>query len=230
MIPTPYYQDQHVTLYHGDCLELSELWVNADVLVTDPPYGMDYQSGHRKQKLAKIHGDKTADLRNQMLKKWRNENQSKPGLLFGRWSVEAPEGERQRLIWWKKGSPGMGDLRIPWGPAHEDIHLIGHGWNVSTTGQKRQGSVIPMPNKSSGRHVEANRTGHPTPKPVELMEALITRCPPGVIADPFAGAGATLVAAKNLSRRAIGIELEERYCETVAKRLSQISTNLGAEK
>ena len=93
---------------------------------------------------------------------------SKPGLLFGRWSVEAPEGERQRLIWWKKGSPGMGDLRIPWGPAHEDIHLIGHGWNVYQPLALKHGSSRCL-TRAAGDTARLTAQAA-TPKPVlELM-------------------------------------------------------------
>ena len=76
---------------------------------------------------------------------------------------------------------------------------------------------------ATGHVASWQRSVHPTPKPVGLMERLISKCPPGIIADPLAGSGATLLAARNVGRRVIGVELEERYCEAIARRLSQMT-------
>lgn len=220
---TVYYQDDLITLYNGDCLAVPE-WLDADVLVTDPPYGMGYRSRAKSVANATIVGDKSTEARDAAIDAW---GALKPALVFGRWSITPPKGERQRIIWSKLNTPGMGDCRIPWGPAHEDIHLLGQGWNVADTGHKRVGSVIATSGARGGAYGEENTYGHPTPKPVALMESLITRCPPGVIADPFAGVGATLIAARNLGRRAIGVELDERYCQAIAMRLAQGTFEFG---
>jgi DNA modification methylase len=207
---TPYYADEHVTLYHGDCIELADAWTGADVLVTDPPYGMSHVSGWQRRPIA---GDETTDARDRALAAWG----SGPALIFGRWSETRPPGIRARLVWDKGEWPGMGDLKLPWGPSDEEIYVLGGGWVG-----RREGTVVRANRLSGSASVD-----HPTPKPIALMERLIEKCPPGTIADPFAGSGSTLLAARNLDRRAIGVELEERYCEVIAKRLSQGVLDFG---
>ena len=208
----PYFQDELVTLYHADCLENPDLWTGADVLVTDPPYGMKYMSGHvlgrSSGRAQPIVGDSSLRSRETMLKLWGD----KPALVFGTWRVPKPAGVKQTGIWDKGDDPGMGDLSIPWGSSFEEFYVLGEGFVG-----KRGGAVIRVKKPPVN-----NRPDHPTPKPVGLMERLIEHCrTEWVIADPFAGSGSTLVAARNLGRRAIGIEIEERYCEIAAKRLSQ---------
>lgn len=214
-----YYQDEYVTLYHGDCLKEHREWLDADVLVTDPPYGMAYVSNSSKYKgpSDKINGDDTPELRDESLAAWGNE---KPALVFGTWRVARPARTKHLLIWDKGDSPGMGDLSLPWGPSHEEVYVMGKGF----TG-KRGGSVLRVKTMGAASH---NRPDHPTPKPIPLMEQLVEKCPPGLIADPFSGSGATLVAARNLGRKAVGVELEEKYCEIIAGRLSQGAFDFGA--
>ena len=217
-----YYQDEHVTLYHGDCLTEHREWLDADVLVTDPPYGMSYtgfggrrgeprrlRTGHR------IAGDSTAQARDSALTAWGDG----PAIVFGRWTVDRPPEVKARLIWDKTPCGFMGDLSMPWGSVDEEIYVLGSGF----TG-KRSPNVINVPTLMSA---DSRRPDHPTPKPIPLMELLIAKCPPGVVADPFAGSGATLIAARNLGRKAIGVELEEKYCEIIARRLDQGVLDFG---
>ena len=211
-MPKPFYQDDWVSLYHGDCLELADLWTVADVLVTDPPYGIAHRSGWLDRPIA---GDETTVARESVIDIWG----FKAAIMFGTWRVPRPSFVRQLVVWDKGDSPGMGDLSLPWGPSHEDIYIMGEGFQG-----RRTGSVIRYPTLSAG---STERPDHPTPKPVPLMEELIRKCPPGVIADPFAGSGSTLVAAKALGRRAIGVELEERYAEIAARRLAQDVLDFG---
>lgn len=210
----PYYADEQVTLYHGDCRE-QIAWLDADVLVTDPPYGMAFQSSWTTEKRP-IANDADATVRDSALTRWHG-----PAAVFGTWRVARPTGVNQVLIWDKRGAgPGMGDLTKAFGTSHEEIYLLGH-WEKRAA---RRGSVLTTTSSPSEL---TSRIGHPTPKPVGLMEILIESAPPGVIADPFAGSGSTLVAGRNLGRKAIGVELEERYCEIIARRLDQGCFDFG---
>lgn len=217
---TPYYEDDLVTLYHGDCREVTA-WLEADVLVTDPPYGMTLRSS-RSGAFGDnaIANDETTEARDAALHLWGD----RPALIFGRWSIPRPTPTRMVLTWEKGEHVGMGDLALPWKPNTEEIYVLGSGF----TG-KRTGSVLKCYAIAGtvGRAQDGTRS-HPTEKPLGLMGELVRKCPSGVVADPFAGSGSTLVAAKSEGCRAIGVELEERYCEIAARRLAQDTLFGGA--
>lgn len=213
----PYFDDGLVTLYHGNGLKITE-WLAADVLVCDPPYGVDYQSGSRREKLAaSILNDKDTSVRDGVLELWGD----KPALVFGSWKIPRPEGAHTRLIWDTKGALGMGDLSIPWKPSDQEIYVLGReGW----TGTRDSNVLRFAPVQSMAK----NGRVHPHQKPLALLEALIAKTT-GIVADPTAGSGSTLVAAQRLGRRAIGVELDEAYCEIAARRLSQQPLELVVE-
>lgn len=206
---TPYYQDELVTLFHGDAREITE-WTSADVLCVDPPYGIDYQSGFQREAIAaSILGDKDTAVRDGILDLW---GPDRAAIVFGTWRIERPASTKMLLIWDKKGALGMGDLRIPWKPGHEEIYVLGSGqWRGDRTTDVLR--VAPV------QSVSRNGRLHPHQKPLALMEELIRKLPAGVVADPTAGVGSTLLAASRLGQRSIGVELDESYCEQIATRL-----------
>ena len=244
-MPKPFYQDDWVTLYHGDCLELADLWTCADVLVTDPPYGTELMStangnaggygrasreqrnaerasrGHgRRQNAAgkgilntgrhgcMIAGDDGTRARDAVLTLWGD----RPALVFGSPRMpEPPMAVADRLVW-NKTRPGMNGG--PWRYMHESIFVTA---GFIRTSNSAMSIITAYPDQAD--HIHA--------KPQELMVPLVAAAPPGVVADPFAGSGSTLVAAKALGRKAIGVELEERYAEIAARRLAQDALDFG---
>jgi site-specific DNA-methyltransferase (adenine-specific) len=214
----PYWTDGQVTLYLGDCREVTE-WLAADVLVTDPPYGIGWKRGRKSahdrggqdQGHPGITGDKDTGIRDAALVAWG----SGPAAVFGSFYAPQPAGVRHVLVFRKPPDAGVIGSTTGWRRDLEPIFLLG-AWPQRVA---RSGSLIESNAQGAG-HL-ATRHGHPHAKPVDVMETLIAACPPGVIADPFAGAGSTLVGARNQGRKAIGVELEERYCEQAARRLSQ---------
>lgn len=211
----PYYQDEYVTLYLGDCLEETS-WLEADVLVTDPPYGISWkgtsnygEEGSSSKWKDGIANDENIQIRDSALEAWGD----RPAVVFGSWKKPRPTKTQHLLIWWKKGQ-APGPLTAPFMTQHEEIYILGTGFKKTSPPMR---SVIET---KEARSIEVAKIGHPTPKPVGLMELLIDRCPDGIIADPFAGSGATLIAARNLGRKAIGVEFEEKYCEIIATRLA----------
>src|SRR5699024_8959898 len=124
----------------------------------DPPYGIDYRSGSRREAIAaSILGDKDTTARDAALTLWGD----RPALVFGTWRIPRPENTRALLVWDTKGALGMGDLSIPWKPAHQEIYVLGRGF----TG-KRSTDVLtyaPVQSMSRGGRV------HPHQKPIPLM-------------------------------------------------------------
>lgn len=224
LMAVPYYQDDHVTIYHGDCLELLHD-LTFDVVVTDPPYGIKVVSGGSKTntkgvrtagKPVRIVGDKDTKSRDQML----GMVSGVPALVFGSWKAPRPVGVVDRLLWIKQNTtPCIGRAR--WSSADEEIYVIGE-WENNPTDV----NYMVTTEARAGSGGLASLIGHPTPKPVDLMRWLLGFCD-GVVVDPFMGSGSTLRAAKDLGRKAIGVEIDERYCEIAAKRMGQEVLDFG---
>jgi site-specific DNA-methyltransferase (adenine-specific) len=219
---TPYYADDSVTLHHGDCREITE-WLAADVLVTDPPYGRGWRQGRLKpphqanDAHVGIVGDAGTETRDGVLAAWGG----RPAVIFGDLMLAPPGGTVLVGIYRKPPNAGTRGAMGGYRRDAEAWYLIGP-W---ATGLGGRSSIVATGARSQGLQPQG-RYAHPHAKPVDVMETLISACPPGVIADPFAGSGSTLVAARNLGRRAIGVELDERYCELAARRLAQDVLNL----
>ena len=226
----PYYEDEFVTLFHGDCLG-EPAWLEADALVTDPPYGRAWKQGNIKEARwlnaqdsdshDGIANDGDTGVRDAALDAWGD----RPWIAFGDLMLEPPRGTKLTAVYWKDS--GTSGFRGAIAGVRRDAEAIYFG-GPHKSGLGGMSSVFRFGGSVSGSHGLTGLTGHPHTKPVGLMEALIDRTPPGVIADPFAGSGATLIAARNLGRKVIGVELEEKYCELIVKRLAQQAFDFSA--
>lgn len=208
-----YHAEDGIEIWHGDCREFmaSRTPDEFGALVTDPPYGIAYSS-RMDNSLPGIAGDDDTSIRDAVLAWWGE----RAAIVFGSWKRPRPAGTRALLTWDKGPAVGMGDLALPWKPNTEEIYVLGTGFSG-----RRGTSVLsyqaPFPNQLNS----VRRREHPHEKPIPLMTHLIAACPDGVIVDPFLGSGSTAVAARELGRRAVGVEMEERYCEIAANRLRQ---------
>lgn len=201
----------NATLYLGDCRDVIPALPKPGVVVTDPPFGIDYQSGYATDDLWQggrtIAGDADAKTRDEALKLLVGI----PALVFGARRVPQPAETRATLIWDKGPALGMGALDIPWKPSYEEIYVLGKGFHG-----RRDGAVIYCPPVQS---MAKNGREHPNEKPVRLLSMLLDKSPSGTVLDPFMGSGSTGVACAHLGRPFIGVELVPAYFDIACRRI-----------
>lgn len=233
----PYFCQDGVTIYRGDCRDvLAELPADsADLLLTDPPYGQQFAGRGEATATANVRGDGARQgmrlVRNMLDETMRVLRQDAHAYLFCHWeswpdfydAVSSYLPIKNALPWWKNRG-GMGDTEMEYARDYEVVLYAARGRRPLAG--KRDGAVI------SGIPPVGNDRLHPTEKPVALMSRLIQKsCPSGgLVLDPFAGSGPVGEAARALGCRAILIEIEERYCEAAARRLSQTVLPLTGER
>ncbi len=200
-LPKPFYKDDRCTIYHGDCREILPLLPKFDLLLTDPPYGLGYRLTGGKGEWGR-HFEKSPD--------WDQ-------VLSPEWVIKRCVEISNLAIVWGGNYYSLPPTRcwIAWDKIQN--HTSGHFEMAWTTFDKptRMFRLSRVEAYSSGK-------AHPTQKPLPLMQWCLSFAPDAqTVLDPFMGSGTTLVAAKLEGRQAVGIEINERYCEIAAERLRQ---------
>lgn len=225
MLPKPYYQDQAVTIYHGDCAEILPELGMFDLLLTDPPYGTEgLGGGYGRRQLhspngrdgRKIHGDKDLSMAALALGLARAQMGTGYVLAFcaARKMPEmfalVPDAEYIGELIWDKGTPGLGyTVRY----THESALL----WKINDAAKPEKALLSMVRDQVNHFNTGAR---HPHEKPIDFWINAMN-LPGKLIVDPFAGTCAVGRAAKDLGRQAVLIEREERYCEIGARRMQQ---------
>ena len=217
-----YYQDDHVTLYHGDSLDILPAIDGITAIVSDPPYGINYRSTSSRSVSAKasnwkpIAGDSKPFSPQHML------GYPRVVLFGGNHFADKLPASPGWLIWDKLngltskrhlGFNEQADCEMVWTNINRPARLFSHRWMGMLKDSEKDEARL-----------------HPTQKPIVLMRWVLTHTTnqDDLICDPYAGSGSTLVAAKDLGRKVIGIELDEQYCEIIAKRCAQDVFDFGA--
>lgn len=207
----PYYDEDGITIYHGDCREILPHLPKVDLVLTDPPYGIGRDG---KPPSTSSHG-------------------GHKGYEFLGWDSEPPTTELLHEVL------NAGVDSVVWGANYyPQAFPPSPGWFLWDKGQRidqADGELAFSTRKGPLRVKTLNRVElmtdgakHPTQKPVKLMTWCLSFFPDAqTILDPFMGSGTTLVAAKQLGRRAIGIEIERAYCDIAIQRLAQKVFNFG---
>ena len=213
-------------LMHGDCLErMKEIPSGSvDMILTDPPYGMDFQSNRRvvNAKFAKIANDKSLDWVDQFIDECHRVMVDNSAMyFFCSWhnidyfklAIER-KFKLKNMIVWVKNNHGSGDLKGGYAPQHEIVFYACKG-RVLNRGKR-------LPDIIYADKIASSKLVHPTEKNVSMLETFIKQHSDEdmIVLDPFMGSGTTGVAAKNLSRNFIGIELDDGYFEIAKNRIT----------
>lgn len=215
------------TVINGDCLEVMKNIPDksVDMILTDPPYGMDFRSNHRKKRYKKIEGD--VDISwiylfvEQAYRVAKNDTAHYIFCSFHNIDIFKQVFEKRfkikNILVWEKNNTSMGDLRADFAPKIEFILFLQKGRRLING--KRDANIFKF-----------SRTGnklHPTEKPVDMFEYLLSKFSNEneTILDPFAGSGTTAIACINTNRNYILIEKEQEYIEIINKRINATITN-----
>lgn len=223
----PYYEDTKagITIFHGDCREILPHLPKVDLVLTDPPYNVNLGSQQHGTRIDNVLWYKDAMPETEYLEL----------ICF----IHANIGERAII------TPGNGN-QFKWPNPKWTMAWVKTNpqtRSVLTRGQKIcfsawepilvYGKLDSPPLHDTLTYPIGNQPdagSHPCPKPYKLWLKLMSFCNSETVLDPFMGSGTTLRAAKDLGRKAIGIEIEEKYCEIAAKRLSQEVLNFDNPK
>lgn len=217
---TPYYEQSGVTIYHGDCRKVMGEWAGCrigqatfDLLLTDPPYGIsacDRSDGGVGSIVSgsKVYGRQSWDHETEDQAVAVSRSLCRWQIIFGGNYYDLPPASCWLV--WDKGQRdfSFADAELAWTNLKKAVRVISYS----------RGALV------------AEGKDHPAQKPEPVILWALMQAPPDVktVFDPFMGSGTTLIAAKRLNKRAVGIEQSERYCEIAARRLQQDALPLEA--
>lgn len=230
-LPEPFWRGESSTVYWADSADIVPALPDrcVQVLITDPPYGIEWQSNRRTEQFAVLAGDGNAPedreaIRTVLAASLRTLAQHRHIYVFGPTDVlEGLKVSDVVSLIWDKTTMGSGDLTAPWGPSHEAIAFTTNKYSHAGKAGKpvlptrlRKSTILSYP-RPTGRNVR-----HPSEKPVPLLRELLESSSRQgeTVLDPFAGSGSTGVAAILTGRKAILVEKDLDYCRMIAGRLA----------
>lgn len=227
----PYYKTDNGKLYHGKFEQVLPALVNegikVDCIITDPPYGMGYQSNYRKDKHDVIENDDRLEWLPEFLNlAYQILNMNTHMYIFCSWhNVDVFKNLIQQkfniknVLIWEKNNTGMGDLEGAYAPKYE-LCIYAQKGNKRKLSGGRDSEII--------KAKRTNNNLHPTQKPVDLFTYFLEKSTNKneLILDAFSGSGTAALACEEKNRKWICIEKKQKYCDTTVKRLQTIQTTL----